>query len=129
MSQEYGRERYEFLGAMNCWYVYDVRQCKTDAEEENYNIYSTSDTTRLAIHVGNRTFHDGETVFRSFYGDLFGSQKAELEFLLDRYKVRNLRRKPWEELFDSAPHNLNLGVAICWKQGLNLQPRRYHCNA
>ena len=54
MLQEYSEERHEFLGAMGCGYMYDVRQCDEDPEEENYKEYADCDTTRLAIHVGDQ---------------------------------------------------------------------------
>ena len=87
MLQEYLEERNEFLGAMSCEYMYDVRQCDQDPEEENYKKYADCNTTRLAIHVGDQPFDDGDAIFYGFRDDLFGSQKAELEFLLDHYKV------------------------------------------
>lgn len=42
------------MEAIGCTYIYDVRQCHTDPEEDNYEDYAMYDTTRAAIHVGNR---------------------------------------------------------------------------
>ena len=74
---------------MGCWYIYDVTQCRTEAEEENYEDFASSNTTRLAIHVGKRPFiARGDAVYRTMSGDMFQSQKPELEFLLNHYWVR-----------------------------------------
>ena len=73
---------------MSCSNVYDVTQCHGEPEEDNYEAYANNDATRLAIHVGKRPFVGlGEAVYRSMAGDIFRSQKAELEFLLDNYMV------------------------------------------
>ena len=37
-----------------CHYMYDLTQCETDPEEENYEVYAMFNSTRAAIHVGNR---------------------------------------------------------------------------
>ena len=42
------------MSATGCSYIYDMRQCKTDPEENNYENFVMYNTTRKAIHVGNR---------------------------------------------------------------------------
>ena len=40
--------------ATGCINVYDLTQCKKDPEEDNYEVMAMYDSTRAAIHVGNR---------------------------------------------------------------------------
>ena len=42
------------MNATGCSYIYDLTQCQTDPEEENYEVYAMYDSTRAAVHVGNR---------------------------------------------------------------------------
>ena len=42
------------MEAVGCTYVYDARQCRSDPEEDNYEVYVMYNTTRSAMHVGNR---------------------------------------------------------------------------
>lgn len=86
--------RKKYLTEMSCSYAYDVTQCHEEAEEENYEIYANNDATRLAIHAGKRPFlAQGEAVYRSMTDDIFKSQKAELEFLLNNYWVRSWSKR------------------------------------
>ena len=81
--------RRKYLTAMSCSNVYDVTQCHGEPEESNFEDYANNDATRLAIHVGETPFVAlGEAVYRSMNGDIFRSQKSELEFLLDNYEVK-----------------------------------------
>ena len=40
--------------ATGCSYIYDLTQCQKDPEEDNYEVYAMLNSTRAAIHVGNR---------------------------------------------------------------------------
>ena len=80
----------KYLNAMGCSNYYDVTQCHRDPEEENYKYFVNNDPTRLAIHVGKRPFLAGNgAVYRTMSGDIFRSQKPDLEFLLNNYWVRS----------------------------------------
>ena len=46
MHQKWSEEFGVFLDAMDCPYYYEIRQCETDPEENNYADYVTSASTR-----------------------------------------------------------------------------------
>ena len=55
------------MEAVDCTFVYDLRQCHSDPEEDNYETYVMYNTTRSAMHVGNR----GGILFYSFNARTF----------------------------------------------------------
>lgn len=73
---------------MGCPYYYEITMCTTDPDEDNYAEYIQYDETRKAIHVGGRPFgtQSGD-VYNSMIDDFMRSERANVEFLLDRYKV------------------------------------------
>ena len=51
--------------------------------------YAALSSTRKAIHVGDRPLGKQQAeLSRKMFDDIMRSQKAELEFLLDKYRVR-----------------------------------------
>ena len=54
MQEHFMRLKPTMMEATGCTYIYDLRQCHSDPEEENYEVYVMYNTTRAAIHVGNR---------------------------------------------------------------------------
>ena len=81
-------ERALFEEKMGCPNPYDSRMCNDDPEEYNYEEYVKYPTTRKAIHVGNMPFGEQRDELEwKMRNDRMASQKAELEFLLDRYRV------------------------------------------
>ena len=53
-TQAWSWELRTWENATGCTYIYDMTQCETDPEEENYEAYAMFNSTRAAIHVGNR---------------------------------------------------------------------------
>ena len=85
-------ERALFEERMGCPNPYDSRLCEDDPEEYNYEEYVELPSTRKAIHVGERPFGEQRDELEwKMRNDRMASQKAELEFLLDRYRVGNLK--------------------------------------
>ena len=108
--QQWSREVNYFLSAMGCNYYLDYRQCHEDPEESNYNDFVNMDATRRvrvilyyvvkgftlttmlnnfqAIHVGDVPFggQSGD-VYSALTEDIMKSQRFNVEFLLDRYRV------------------------------------------
>ena len=82
--------------------------CSTDPDENNYEEYIQYDDTRRAIHVGDRPFgtQSGD-VYNSMIDDFMRSERENVEFLLDRYKV-----KKWGTKFsDYKEFNLCLSLS------------------
>lgn len=48
-----------FMGEIGCDYIYNIQRCPWIPAEEVYNEFCDLESTRLAVHVGNMTFHDG----------------------------------------------------------------------
>ncbi len=77
-----------FLNAMGCSYYYEMRQCNTDPEEDNYADYVDLPDNRDALHVGDLAFGGQSTaVYVKMEPDFMTSQQENIEFLLDRYDV------------------------------------------
>ncbi len=73
---------------MGCGYYYEIRQCRTDPEEDNYSEYVTLDSSRAAIHVGDRPFGmQGGAVYSAMREEFMQSEQENIEFLLDNYRV------------------------------------------
>ena len=73
---------------MGCSYYLDIRQCREDPEESNYNDFVNMESTRKAIHVGDVPFggQSGD-VYNSLIEDIMKSQRFNVEFLLEHYPV------------------------------------------
>jgi vitellogenic carboxypeptidase-like protein len=85
---EWNREFSFMLNEMGCSYAYDVRQCHNNPEEDNYADYVQLDLTRKASHVGDRPFgSQSSDVYFKMIGDFMCSQKEDVEFLLEVYRV------------------------------------------
>nr|AKO90272.1 cathepsin A3 [Tigriopus japonicus] len=77
-----------FLSKMGCSYTLGINQCHEFNEENNYEDFVNKETTRKAAHVGDRPFgSQSGAVYDHLREDIFVSQKATVEFLLDRYPV------------------------------------------
>ena len=88
LPQTWNAEVSYFLGKMDCNYYLDIRQCKEDPEEANYEDFVNLESTRLAAHVGDIPFGaQSGTVYNKLIADIFVSQKETIEFLLERYQV------------------------------------------
>ena len=78
------------LGKMGCDYYYGVDICRTPAEEDNYEIFLRLPSTREAIHTGNLPFgSQSGDVYYSMLDVFMASERETVEFLLERYPVRN----------------------------------------
>lgn len=74
---------------MGCSYTLGINQCHEFNEENNYEDFVNKETTRKAAHVGDRPFgSQSGAVYDHLREDIFVSQKATVEFLLDRYPVK-----------------------------------------
>ena len=96
-------ERALFEDKMGCPNPYDSRMCTDDPEEYNYEEYVEYPTTRKAIHVGGRAFGEQRDELEwKMRNDRMASQKAELEFLLDRYRVGNPKARTFVTFVSAA---------------------------
>lgn len=73
---------------LGCSDVYDISICNEPPEDDNYEEFLNLQTTRKAIHVGNRPFGgQSSDVYYSMLDDFMRSERETLEFLLEHYKV------------------------------------------
>ena len=73
---------------MGCSYYLDIRQCREDPEENNYNDFVSKESTRKAIHVGDVPFGaQSGAVYNALTEDIMKSQRFNVEFLLEHYPV------------------------------------------
>lgn len=56
-------------------------------DQEYFSQFVTLPAVRLAIHVGNLTFHDGSEVEKHLLEDVMKSIKPWLGVLMDNYRV------------------------------------------
>merc|ERR1719216_780336 len=76
------------MSKTGCFDSYEINLCREPAERKNYEDFLNLQSTRKAIHVGNRPFGEQSgAVYNSMIPDFMRSEKETLEFLLDRYKV------------------------------------------
>ena len=82
----------KFLGKMviTCLIIPLFLHTKEPPEDDNFEVYIQYESTRKAIHVGERPFGaQGNAVYRAMIEDFMKPQREDVEFLLERYKVNS----------------------------------------
>merc|ERR1712226_272130 len=76
------------MSKTGCYDSYEINLCTEPAERGNFDDFVNLQSTRKAIHVGNRPFgQQSGDVYNSMIDDFMRSERDILEFLLDNYKV------------------------------------------
>jgi len=76
------------MSQTGCFDDYEINLCREPAERANYDDFLNFQSTRKAIHVGNRPFgSQSGAVYNSMRDDFMRSERDILEFLLDNYRV------------------------------------------
>ena len=71
-----------------CKYLYHTEQCSAMAEEMNYEILMGYQSSRLALHTGDRSYSPYSGSVRWILNeDLMQSESSLLLLLMDSYKV------------------------------------------
>merc|ERR1712018_1125374 len=76
------------LSKTGCSDAYEINLCSEPEERGNFEDFVNLQSTRKAIHVGNRPFgQQSGDVYNSMLDDFMRSERDILEFLLEHYKV------------------------------------------
>ena len=76
------------MSITGCNNVYEINLCSPPEERDNYKDFLNLQSTRKAIHVGNRPFDkQSSNLSLSMNDDFMRSERDVLEFLLDNYRV------------------------------------------
>lgn len=76
------------MSKTGCEDYYEINLCQEPVERDNYDEFLNLQTTRKAIHVGDRPFgQQSNAVYDKMANDFMKSEKDVLEFLLDNYRV------------------------------------------
>ncbi|XP_028325864.1 probable serine carboxypeptidase CPVL [Gouania willdenowi] len=76
-----------FQNATGCTNYFNYMSCQEPADQNYFAQFVTLPSVRLAIHVGNLTFHDGSDVEKHLLQDVMKSIKPWLGVLMDNYRV------------------------------------------
>jgi len=76
-----------FLNKMGCPYYYNIALCEFDPAEDNYEIFLNWESSRLALHVGNKEFPNSGDVYFSMINDFMNDGRDDIIFCLENYRT------------------------------------------
>ncbi|XP_014392486.1 PREDICTED: probable serine carboxypeptidase CPVL [Myotis brandtii] len=102
-----------FQNVTGCSNYYNILQCTEPEDQSYYQQFLSLTQVRRAIHVGNRTFHDGSIVEKYLREDTVKSVKPWLTAIMNNYKV--LIYNGQLDIIVAAPLTERSLMAMNWK--------------
>eukprot|EP00092_Neocalanus_flemingeri_P007452 GFUD01008048.1.p1 GENE.GFUD01008048.1~~GFUD01008048.1.p1 ORF type:complete len:467 (-),score=127.97 GFUD01008048.1:70-1470(-) len=77
-----------FRNITNCSYIYNIALCEVDPAESKYEDLFNWESSRQALHVGNRDFFPkSEDVYDSMINVIMDDAREDIEICLENYKT------------------------------------------